>query len=59
MVYFTLGLVFTSTAAALGAAASRRGTVPQDSSSAVQAAAPASAQQCLQALADAGTSNHS
>lgn len=55
MVYFTLGLVFTSIADMLGATALYRGAVPQDSSRAVQAAAPACAQQCLQALADAGT----
>lgn len=54
MVYFALGLVFTSTADMLGATALYRSKMPQDSSRAVQEAAPPSAQQCLQALVDAG-----
>lgn len=57
MVYFTLDLILTSTAKTLGAAALYRGIKPQDSSSDEQAAAPASAQQCLQSLAYAVTSN--
>lgn len=54
MAYFTLGLVFTSRAGMLGSTAFYSGTMSQDSSWAVQAAAPASSQQCLQALADTG-----
>lgn len=54
MVYSTLGLVFTATADMLGATSLYRSKMPQDSSRAVQEAAPPSAQQCLQALVDAG-----
>lgn len=59
MAYFTLGLVFTSRAGMLGSTAFYSGTMSQDSSWAVQAAAPASSQQCLQALADTGAWNSS